>query len=219
MAVFQDRDSRLMTNNSLIGEGPEAAAVAPETEETLDEHESSPDVPNKHWYVIQTYSGYENKVQANLERRVESMNMQDKIFRIMVPTEEEMDFKDGQKRVVKKKVFPGYVLVEMVISDDSWYVVRNTPGVTGFVGAGNRPVPLDEAEVKAILREAEQDEPKPRVAFQEGNAVRVVSGPFANFNGVVEEVNLERGRLRVIVSMFGRETPVEFEFNQVEKID
>lgn len=209
-----------MADDSLIGERPEAAAAESELETAeLENTEQYADVPNKHWYVIQTYSGYENKVQANLERRVESMNMQDKIFRIMVPTEEEIDFKDGQKRVVKKKVFPGYVLVEMVISDDSWYVVRNTPGVTGFVGAGNKPVPLDDAEVKGILREAEQDDPKPRVAFQEGNAVRVISGPFANFNGVVEEVNLERGRLRVIVSMFGRETPVEFEFNQVEKID
>lgn len=209
-----------MTNDSLIGDRPEAAAAEPGTDAAvLNDTDQSPDVPNKHWYVIHTYSGYENKVQANLERRVESMNMQDKIFRIMVPTEDEIDFKDGQRRVVKKKIFPGYVLVEMVISDDSWYVVRNTPGVTGFVGAGNKPVPLDEEEVKGILREAEQDDPKPRVAFEEGNAVRVVSGPFADFNGVVEEVNLERGRLRVIVSMFGRETPVEFEFNQVEKID
>lgn len=208
-----------MTNDSLIGARPEAAAAERADETLLVDEDVSPDVPNKFWYVIHTYSGYENKVQANLERRVESMNMQDKIFRIMVPTEEEIDFKDGQKRIVKKKVFPGYVLVEMVISDDSWYVVRNTPGVTGFVGAGNKPVPLDDAEVKSILRTMGEDEPRPRVAFSEGNAVRVVSGPFANFNGVVDEVNLERGRLRVIVSMFGRETPVEFEFNQVEKID
>ena len=184
-----------------------------------EELDASPDVPNKHWYVIHTYSGYENKVKANLERRVESMDMQDKIFRVMVPTEEEIDFKDGKKRIVKKKIFPGYVLVEMVISDDSWYVVRNTPGVTGFVGAGNKPVPLDETEVKGILKQMGVDDPKPRVAFEEGSQVRVVSGPFGGFTGVVEEVNLERGRLRVIVSMFGRETPVEFEFNQVEKID
>lgn len=209
-----------MTNDSLIGETPETTSSEPATDTVLqDDRDPSLDVPNKHWYVIHTYSGYENKVQTNLERRVDSMNMQDKIFRIMVPTEEEIDFKDGQKRVVKKKIFPGYVLVEMVISDDSWYVVRNTPGVTGFVGAGNKPVPLEEAEVKGILREVEHEGPKPRVAFQEGNAVRVVAGPFANFNGIVDEVNLERGRLRVIVSMFGRETPVEFEFNQVEKID
>lgn len=209
-----------MTKDSIIDDAPETADATPEADSALQEDdEHTPDVPNKHWYVIHTYSGYENRVQTNLERRVESMNMQDKIFRILVPTEEEIDFKDGQKHVVKKKIFPGYVLVEMVISDDSWYVVRNTPGVTGFVGAGNKPVPLDETEVQGILREADSDEPKPRVAFQVGNPVRVITGPFANFNGVVDEVNLERGRLRVIVSMFGRETPVEFEFNQVEKID
>ncbi|MFS8629359.1 MAG: transcription termination/antitermination protein NusG [Limnochordales bacterium] len=183
-----------------------------------DHEDASPDVPGKRWYVIHTYSGYENKVKANLERRVQSMDMQDKIFRVMVPTEEEIDFKDGKKRIVKKKIFPGYVLVEMILSDDSWYVVRNTPGVTGFVGAGNRPIPLDESEVKAILRQMGVDEPRPRVAFEPGMEVRVVSGPFSGFTGVVEEVNLERGRLRVILSMFGRETPVEFEFSQVEKI-
>ncbi|OUM98228.1 MAG: transcription termination/antitermination protein NusG [Firmicutes bacterium ZCTH02-B6] len=174
-------------------------------------------MPNKRWYVIHTYSGYENKVKANLERRVASMGMEDKIFRVMVPTQEEIDFKDGKKRIVSRKIFPGYVLVEMIISDDSWYVVRNTPGVTGFVGAGNKPVPLDESEVKAILRQMGYDEPRPKVAFQKGTQVRVISGPFANFTGVVDEVNLERGKLRVILSMFGRETPVEFEFGQVEK--
>ncbi|MFS8582343.1 MAG: transcription termination/antitermination protein NusG [Limnochordales bacterium] len=219
-----------MVNESRLGDAMEAAAAeetvaedaaAEETaaETVPNEEESSPDVPGKRWYVIHTYSGYENKVKANLERRVESMDMQDKIFRIMVPTEEEIDWKDGKKRIVKKKIFPGYVLVEMIISDDSWYVVRNTPGVTGFVGAGNKPVPLDESEVKGILRQMGVDDPKPRVALEPGSEVRVVSGPFSGFTGVVEEVNLERGRVRVSVSMFGRETPVEFEFSQVEKID
>lgn len=172
---------------------------------------------DKHWYVIHTYSGYENKVKANLERRVESMGMEDKIFRVLVPTEEEIDFKDGKKKITKKKVFPGYVLVEMTMSDDSWYVVRNTPGVTGFVGSGTRPVPLDYEEVKAILKQMGFDEAKPRVAFSEGDLVRVISGPFQNFDGQIEEVNIERGKLRVIISMFGRETPVELDFEQVEK--
>lgn len=207
-----------MTNDGLIGEAADVAAEDNVDETLLEEESVSPDVPNKFWYVIHTYSGYEDKVRANLERRVESMNMQDKIFRIVVPTEEEIVFKDGQRRIVPKKVFPGYVLVEMVISDDSWYVVRNTPGVTGFVGAGNKPIPLDDAEAKSILRQMGTDEAQPRIAFREGDEVRVISGPFADFNGVIEEVNLERGRLRVIVSMFGRETPVEFEFNQVEKL-
>ena len=174
--------------------------------------------PDRKWYVIHTYSGYENKVQANLMRRVESMGMEDKILRVLVPVEEEIDFKDGKKKVVKKKVFPGYVLVEMVMSDDSWYVVRNTPGVTGFVGSGNKPIPLDIEEVKAILKQMGFDETRPRIAFEVGDVVRVISGPFQNFDGQIEEVNIERGKLRVVISMFGRETPVELDFDQVEKV-
>lgn len=172
---------------------------------------------DKDWYVIHTYSGYENKVKANLERRVESMGMEDKIFRVFVPTEEEIEFKDGKKKITKKKVFPGYVLVEMVMSDDSWYVVRNTPGVTGFVGSGNKPIPLAPDEVRAILKQLGFDEAKPKVAFSVGDVVRVISGPFENFDGRIEEVNVERGKLRVSISMFGRETPVELDFEQVEK--
>jgi transcriptional antiterminator NusG len=184
----------------------------------IDEFLASNDGIDKDWFVIHTYSGYENKVKANLEHRVKSMGMEDKIFRILVPTEEEIDFKDGKKKITKKKVFPGYVLVEMNMSDDSWYVVRNTPGVTGFVGSGNKPIPLDLEEVKSILKQMGFDENKPRVAFDVGDIVRVISGPFQNFDGKIEEVNLERGKLRVIISMFGRETPIELDFDQVEKI-
>lgn len=173
---------------------------------------------DKHWYVIHTYSGYENKVKANLERRVESMNMEDKIFRVLVPTEEEIDFRDGKKKITKKKVFPGYVLVEMVMSDDSWYVVRNTTGVTGFVGSGSKPLPLDKEEVKAILKQMGFDEARPRVAFALNDEVRVVTGPFQNFDGKIDEVNIERGKVRVVISMFGRETPIELDFEQIEKI-
>lgn len=190
-------------------------AAADDVEDILGE-DPYPDIP-KEWYVIHTYSGYEKKVKANLERRVASMGMEGKIFRILVPVEEEIDFKEGKKRIVTKRLFPGYVLVEMVLSDDSWYVVRNTPGVTGFVGAGNRPIPLDKEEVRAILLQMGYREPRPRVPYEVGETVRVIAGPFANFTGRVEEVNPERGRLRVIVSMFGRDTPVEFTFNQVEK--
>src|SRR5690606_26045773 len=171
----------------------------------------------KDWYVIHTYSGYENKVKANLERRVESMGMEDKIFRVFVPTEEEIEFKDGKKKITRKQVFPGYVLVEIVVSDDSWHVVRNTPGVTGFVGSGNKPIPLAPEEVKATLKQLGFDEAKPKVAFSVGDVVRVISGPFENFDGRIEEVNVERGKLRVSISMFGRETPVELDFEQVEK--
>lgn len=173
---------------------------------------------DRRWYVIHTYSGYENKVKANLERRVDSMGMQDKIFRIVVPMEDEVEIKDGKKRITKRKIFPGYVMVEMVITDDSWYVVRNTPGVTGFVGSGSKPIPLLEDEVKTILRQMGVDEPRPKVEYPVGSPVRVISGPFQNFAGSVVDVNPDRGKLRVLVSMFGRETPVELDFSQIEKM-
>ena len=166
----------------------------------------------KQWFVIHTYSGYENKVKTNLEKRVESMNMGDKIFRVLVPVEDEVQVKDGQKKIVKKKVYPGYVLVEMYMTDDSWYVVRNTPGVTGFVGAGSKPVPLHSAEVKQILRQMV------KIDFAIGENVRVTSGPFENFIGSIEEIQSEKGKLKVLISMFGRETPVELDFSQVEKM-
>jgi len=174
--------------------------------------------PNRKWYVVHTYSGYEGKVKANLEKRVESMLMQDKIFRVVVPTEDEIEYKDGRKLITKKKIFPGYVLVEMVMNDDSWYVVRNTPGVTGFVGSGAKPVSLDASEVKGILRHMGVDEPRPKVMYEDGESVKVVHGPFMGFIGKVGEVNLDKGKLRVFVSMFGRETPVELDFSQVEKL-
>lgn len=172
----------------------------------------------KAWYVIHTYSGYENKVKANLERRIESMNMEDKIFRIVVPMEDELDIKDGKKRVSRRKIFPGYVLVEMIMSDDSWYVVRNTPGVTGFVGSGSKPIPLTDEEAYQIMRQMGVEGPRPRVRLAIGEQVRVRSGPFENFVGVIEEVHPDKDKLKVKISMFGRETPVELDFSQVEKI-
>ncbi|HOB09121.1 MAG: transcription termination/antitermination protein NusG [Limnochordia bacterium] len=172
----------------------------------------------KQWYVIHTYSGYENKVKANLEKRIASMGMEDKIFRIVVPVEEIVDYKDGKKRIVPKKVFPGYVLVEMIVTDDSWYVVRNTPGVTGFVGSGVKPVPLTQEEINQILHTMGLDEPRPRMKFEVGESVKVISGPFVNFSGEVEAVNPDKGKLTVRVSMFGRETPVELDFDQIAKL-
>ncbi len=171
----------------------------------------------KEWYVIHTYAGYEKRVKTNLERRVDSMDMKENIFRIMVPTEKEITSRGGQKRTVEKKVFPGYVLVEMVMNDDSWYVVRNTPGVTGFVGPGSKPVPLSEKEITHILRQVGVVEGKPRIDFDVHQVVRVISGPFKNFEGKVEEINSEKGTVKVSVSLFGRETPVELEFHQVIK--
>jgi transcription antitermination protein nusG len=173
----------------------------------------------KNWYVIHTYSGYENKVKTNLEKRVESMNMEDKIFRVLVPMEDEIEFKNGKKKIAKRKVFPGYVLVEMNMTDDSWYVVRNTPGVTGFVGTGAKPIPLLESEVAAILRQMGMEEQRTVVDFTVNQSVRVTAGPFKEFIGVVSQIMEDKGKLRVNVSMFGRETPVELEFAQVEKLD
>jgi transcriptional antiterminator NusG len=175
----------------------------------------------KHWYVVHTYSGYENKVKTNLEKRVESMNMQDKIFRVMIPTEDEVEMKDGKKKTVTKKVFPGYVLVEMIMTDDSWYVVRNTPGVTGFVGSagsGSKPTPLKPSEVDSILKQMGIEEVKPKIDFIIKEAVKVKEGPFSGFVGSIEEIQFDKRKIKVHVNMFGRETPVELDYNQVEKI-
>jgi transcription termination/antitermination protein NusG len=175
----------------------------------------------KNWYVVHTYSGYENKVKANLEKRVESMAMQDKIFRVVVPEEEETDIKNGKKKVVKRKVFPGYVLVEIVMTDDSWYVVRNTPGVTGFVGSagsGSKPTPLLPEEVAFILKRMGVDEKRVDYDFVLGETVQVKEGPFANFTGIIEEMDKDKSKLKVLVNMFGRDTPVELDFTQIEKI-
>ncbi len=174
----------------------------------------------REWFAIHTYSGYENKVKSHLEARVASMDMRNKIFRIIVPMEEEVEIKQGQRRTVQRKVFPGYVLVEMVMSDEAWYVVRNTPGVTSFVGSGTRPVPLQEHEVKAILKQVtkETDKPKAKISFAKGQSVRVIDGPFTEFIGTVSEINMDRNKVTVLVSFFGRETPVVLDFLQVEKI-
>ena len=169
------------------------------------------------WYVIHAYSGHEEKVKKNLEKRIESMDMHDKILEVFVPMEDEIEIKDGKRRHVQKRIFPGYILGKMVMSDESWYVVRNTPGVTSFVGSGNKPVPLHENELKSILKQVKQ-EPQIRVEFQLGESVRVVDGPFADFLGKVDEINPEKGKLKVLVNMFGRETPVELDLLQVEKV-
>jgi transcriptional antiterminator NusG len=188
-----------------------------ERNEKLTESEFQAD-DGRHWYVIHTYSGYENKVKQNLMHRIETMEMQDQIFRVIVPTEEEIEIKNGQRRTVHKKVFPGYVLVQMRMNDNSWYVVRNTPGVTSFVGHGNRPTPLEESEVKAILKQMEEEAPKVRVSYQVGQAIKITDGPFTEFEGIVDAIDHERGRVRVLVSFFGREAPVELDFLQVTRL-
>jgi len=179
---------------------------------------SHPDAPEgPAWYVIHCYSGYENKVRHNLEQRIETMGMKDKIFDVVIPTQEEIEVKDGKRRTVERHIFPGYVLVNMLLSEESWYVVRNTPGVTGFVGMGNNPTPLRPEEVSQIIKRMEAEAPTVKVTFKVGERVRIIDGPFNDFRGVVSEIDMERTKVRVMVSFFGRETPVELDFLQVEK--
>jgi len=170
------------------------------------------------WFVIHTYAGYENKVKQNLEARIASMDMQNRIFRVVVPTEEEIEIKNGKRNTVQRKVFPGYVLVAMLMDEQSWHVVRNTPGVTGFVSSGNTPIPLQPSEVKAILKHSEQQAaPVVRVDYRKGQSVKIIDGPFIEFIGVVDDVLPDQNKVKVLVSFFGRETPVELDFLQVEK--
>ena len=170
------------------------------------------------WYVINSYAGYENKIKTNLEHRIESMNMGNKIFDIYIPREDVVEIKSGKKEVLSKRVFPGYLLVKMYLDDDSWYVVRNPPGVTGFVGREDKPTPLSDYEVKKIMKRQDTEKPKPKTDFEIGQPVKVTTGPFANFDGTISEINLDQGKLKVLVSIFGRQTPVELNFNQVSKI-
>jgi transcriptional antiterminator NusG len=170
------------------------------------------------WYVVHTYAGYENKVKANLESRISSMNMEEKIFEVVIPMEDVMEIKGGKKQIVTRKVFPGYLLVRMYLDDDSWFVVRNTPGVTGFVGSGAKPTPLSDKEVAKILETRPVEKIKPKVEWQVGESVTVTSGPFAQLPGTIAEINADQQKLKVLVSIFGRETPVELAFDQVQKL-
>jgi len=172
----------------------------------------------RRWYVLHTYSGYEENVSRNLKQRIESMGMHDKIFNVLIPLEKKIKIKNGKRKVVEEKIFPGYVLVEMEVTDDSWYVVRNTPNVTGFIGSGNMPIPISEEEVKSIQKRMGVEEPKYVIDVTVDSPVKIIDGPFKNFEGKVSEINEERGKVKVLVSMFGRETPVELDFLQVKKI-
>jgi transcriptional antiterminator NusG len=172
----------------------------------------------KNWFVVHTYSGYEERVRRNLEQRVKLMDSGQEIGQVVIPTEEEVEVRSGQKRTVTKKILPSYVLVNMKMSDISWNIVRNTPGVTGFVGSGNKPIPLREDEVSQILKQMESEAPKVKVGFKQGQSVRVTDGPFTDFVGVVDEINTPKAKVKVLLSLFGRETPVELDFLQVEKL-
>jgi len=172
----------------------------------------------RHWYAVHTYSGHENKVMTNILRRAETMSLRDKIFRILVPTESELRTRGGKKTEVKRKLYPGYVLIDMILDDSTWYLVKSTTGVTGFIPPGNKPVPLQDREVKDILEAIEGNVPAPVIKFEKGEVVRVTAGPFTEFTGKIEEINADKEKLKVLISIFGRDTPVELDFQQVEKV-
>jgi transcriptional antiterminator NusG len=204
---------------------PESPEMSPGDEETDEQTIATLAPDNSKWYVIHTYSGYEKKVKKNLEHRIDSMGMKDKIYQVIVPEEPEVVIQGGRRETVNRKLFPGYVLVNMIelqegddASNQAWFVVRNTPGVTSFVGSGTRPIPLLEREVSSILKQTEAEAPKMKPSFTRGQNVRIIDGPFAEFIGVVDEVSSERNKVKVLVSFFGRETPVELDFLQVEKL-
>jgi transcriptional antiterminator NusG len=212
----------LSAAEAIAAEAKEAQAATEEiamesAEEEAEEEVEEVPLDDRKWYVIHCYSGYENKVRHNLEQRIETMGMKNKIFDVVVPTEEEIEVKDGKRRTVERRVFPGYILVQMLMDEDSWYVVRNTPGVTGFVGMGNEPTPLRPEEVSSIVKRMEAEAPRIKVTYKQGQKVRIIDGPFNDFIGTVSEIDMERAKVRVMVSFFGRETPVELDFLQVEK--
>ena len=235
----EEPEPELPSTVEAIGEGPtDAVTVQVEAEEPVmvpdvetpaaapAEEEVETAVPDPFkgpgdWYVVHTYAGYENKVKTNLESRIHTMQMEDKIFDVHIPMEDVMEIKGGKKQVVQRKVFPGYLLVKMYYDNDSWYVVRNTPGVTGFVaaGTGSKPTPLSRREVEKILAvKKEEVKPQFRLGFEEGDVVRIISGPFADFNGTISEINVDQSKLKVLVNIFDRETPVELGFDQVAKV-
>ena len=217
MAVKSAKGKKAAADDAALEAAVDRKGDIPTEEEAFEE--------GKVWYIIHTYSGHENKVKTNLEHRIASMDAKDLIFRVVVPTEDEIEIREGQRRTVSKKIFPGYILVQMVElkeddpkSNQAWFVVRNTPGVTGFVGSGTRPIPLEEGEVRRILRQMRVEQPKIKVGFVVGQSVRIVDGPFQDFVGQVDDINLEKGKVKVLVSFFGRETPVELDFLQVERL-
>ncbi len=187
------------------------SAQIPEEETKIESNEE------RNWYVIHCYSGYENKVRHNLEQRIDSMGMKDKIFDVVIPTQEEIEVKDGKRKTIERHIFPGYVLVNMILTEESWFIVRNTPGVTGFVGMGNQPTPLRPEEVNSIIKRMEAEAPVVSVTYKVGEKVRIIDGPFNDFRGTVAEIDQDKSKVRVMVNFFGRETPVELDFLQVEK--
>jgi len=172
----------------------------------------------KNWYVIHTYSGYEDAVARNLKQRIESLGMEDKIFNVLVPKEKKIKIKSGKRKVVEEKIYPGYVIVEMIVTDDSWYVVRNTPNVTGFIGAGTTPIPVPREEIEYLQKRMGVDEPQHEIEVEPGDNVKIVDGPFKDFDGKVSEIDQDRGKVKILINMFGRDTPVELDSLQIQKL-
>ncbi|MEA3406912.1 MAG: transcription termination/antitermination protein NusG [Chloroflexota bacterium] len=212
----EEAEEMAAANADQVAEEEESPAEQEESEEVVLEEEEIDD--GRAWYFIHTYAGYEQKVEKYLEQRIETMGMGDKIFRVIVPTEEEVEIRDGERRIKRRRLFPGYVMVQMIMDEESWYVVRNTPSVTGFVGTESEAMPVRQEEVDRILERMEEEEPRIKVDFRVGETVRITEGPFSDFMAVVEEIYPERGKVRLLVSFFGRETPVEMDFMQVEKV-
>lgn len=215
-AVIEEGSAAVPSLEAAEDQAGDAEADADGDADLAQEEIDYPD-DGRAWYVVHCYSGYENKVRHNLEQRIESMGMKDMIFDVVVPTEEEIEVKEGKRRTIERRVFPGYILVNMIMTEESWYVVRNTPGVTGFVGMGNTPIPLRPEEVSQIIKRMEAEAPRIKVTFKPGERVRIIDGPFNEFRGTVSEIDMERAKVRVMVNFFGRETPVELDFLQVEK--
>jgi transcriptional antiterminator NusG len=224
MDEWQDQESQDSYNSSsedeALGVGDSLSRPGEPLEDVVaDESEAAEaDEDKLQWYVAHCYSGYENKVKKNLEHRIESMGMANLIHEVIVPTEEQVELRDGQRRVVERRIYPGYVLVHMILDEESWYVVRNTPGVTGFVGIGNKPTPLRQEEVDRIMRRMEAEEPVAEVKVKAGDKVRIIEGSFVDFHGTVDEVYPDKGKARVLVSFFNRETPIEVDLLQIERL-
>jgi len=223
---FEDLDvSEQNDSADFVEAGKAEKAAAPKAKRTVkvpkqkinQDDEKIESTEERGWFVVHCYSGYENKVRHNLEQRIESMGMKEKIFDVVIPTQEEIEVKDGKRKTIERHIFPGYVLVNMILTEESWYIVRNTPGVTGFVGMGNQPTPLRQEEVSSIIKRMESEAPVVSVTYKIGERVRIVDGPFNDFRGTVSEIDQEKSKVRVMVNFFGRETPVELDFLQVEK--
>jgi len=213
----EEQEQTVSTTEDPAAPAEDAAESLVDALQTEEPEEEEKDDEDRGWFVVHCYSGYENKVRHNLEQRIETMGMKDQIFDVVIPTQEEIEVKDGKRRSIERHVFPGYVLVNMKMSEESWYVVRNTPGVTGFVGMGNDPIPLRPEEVSQILKRMEAEAPTIKVTFKPGEKVRIIDGPFNEFIGTVDEIDMDRTKVRVMVNFFGRSTPVELDFLQVEK--